>query len=146
MEDVIDIRMALEHIGTGWQFGGSVTAGTQESWDTVDWEDERPKPSWADVCAAHASAQQSGLFAALRSARDTRLASTDKMLLPDYPIGADALPLVKAYRAALRDLPDAPGAPWDGGGSATPWPTAPNAANTRASSTSSTSQADQPCA
>ena len=146
MEDVIDIRTALEHIGTGWQFGGSVTAGTQESWDTVDWEDERPKPSWADVCAAHASAVQSGLFAALRSARDARLASTDKMLLPDYPIGADALPLVKAYRAALRDLPDAPGAPWDGGGSATPWPTAPNAANSRASSTSSTSQADQPCA
>ena len=142
MENVIDIRMALEHIGTGWQFGGSVTAGTQESWDTVDWEDERPKPSWADVCAAHASAVQSGLFAALRSARDARLASTDKMLLPDYPIGADALPLVKAYRAALRDLPDAPGAPWDGGGTSTPWPTAPNAA----SSTASTSQADQPCA
>lgn len=146
MEDVIDIRTALEHIGTGWQFGGSVTAGTQESWDTVDWEDERPKPSWADVCAAHASAVQSGLFAALRSARDARLASTDKMLLPDYPIGADALPLVKAYRAALRDLPDAPGAPWDGGGTSTPWPIAPNAANTTASSTSSTSQADQPCA
>ena len=146
MENVIDIRMALEHIGTGWQFGGSVTAGTQESWDTVDWEDERPKPSWADVCAAHASAVQSGLFAALRSARDARLASTDKMLLPDYPIGADALPLVKAYRAALRDLPDAPGAPWDGGGTSTPWPIAPNAANTTASSTSSTSQADQPCA
>ena len=146
MEDVIDIRMALEHIGTGWQFGGSVTAGTQESWDTVDWEDERPKPSWADVCAAHASAVQSGLFAALRSARDTRLASTDKMLLPDYPIGADALPLVKAYRAALRDLPDAPGAPWDGGGTSTPWPTAPNTASSTASTTSSTSQADQPCA
>ena len=146
MENVIDIRMALEHIGTGWQFGGSVTAGTQESWDTVDWEDERPKPSWADVCAAHASAVQSGLFAALRSARDARLASTDKMLLPDYPIGADALPLVKTYRAALRDLPDAPGAPWDGGGTSTPWPIAPNAANTTASSTSSTSQADQPCA
>ena len=68
------------------------------------------------------------------------------MLLPDYPIGADALPLVKAYRAALRDLPDAPGAPWDGGGTSTPWPIAPNAANTTASSTSSTSQADQPCA
>ena len=146
MENVIDIRLALEQLGTGWQFGGSVTAGTQESWDTVDWEDERPKPSWADVCAAHASAVQSGLFAALRSARDARLASTDKMLLPDYPIGADALPLVKAYRAALRDLPDAPGAPWDGGGTSTPWPIAPNAANTTASSTSSTSQADQPCA
>lgn len=145
MEDVIDIRTALEHIGTGWQFGGSVTPGTQESWDAVDWDDERPKPSWADVCAAHASAVQSGLFAALRSARDTRLASTDKILLPDYPISANALPLVKAYRTALRNLPDQPGAPWDGGGASTPWPIAPNAASSTASSTASTSQADQPC-
>lgn len=146
MENVINIRLALEQIGAGYQFGGSVTAGTQEVWDAVIWEDKRPKPSWADVCAAHASAVQSGLFAALRSVRDARLASTDKILLPDYPISADALPLVKAYRAALRDLPDAPGAPWDGGGTSTPWPTAPNAASTTARSTSSTSQADQPCA
>ena len=64
-------------------------------------------------------------FAALRAARDARLARTDKMLLPDYPITADALAQVKAYRAALRDLPDQPGAPWDGGGDATPWPELP---------------------
>ena len=146
MENVINIRLALEQLGAGYQFGGSVTDGTQEVWDAVEWEDKRPKPSWTVLCAAHANAVHAGLFAALRAARDALLASTDKMLLPDYPISTDALPLIKAYRAALRDLPDAPGAPWDGGGSATPWPTAPNAANTRASSTSSTSQADQPCA
>ena len=63
-------------------------------------------------------------FAALRAARDARLADTDKMLLPDYPITAEALEKVKTYRAALRDLPDQPGAPWDGGGAATPWPAA----------------------
>ena len=146
MENVIDIRMALEQLGTAWQFGGSVTAGTKEAWDAVEWEDARPKPTWADLCAAHASAAHTGLFASLRAARDARLANTDKMLLPDYPVGADALPVIKAYRAALRNLPDAPGAPWDGGGSATPWPTAPNTANSTTSSTSSTSQADQPCA
>jgi hypothetical protein len=52
MEGVIDIRTALERLGTGWQFGGSVTANTQEAWDAVDWEDTRPKPSWDDLCAA----------------------------------------------------------------------------------------------
>ena len=138
MEDVIDIRTTLEYLGTGWQFGGSVTAGTQAAWDAVDWEDSRPKPTWQELCAAHASAVHTGLFAALRAARDARLASTDKILLPDYPISAEGLPLVKAYRAALRDLPDQPGAPWDGGGAATPWPTRPNAA--------SGSKADQTCA
>ena len=135
MEDVIDIRTTLEYLGTAWQFGGSVTAGTQQAWDDVTWEDERDKPTWQELCAAHASAVHTGLFAALRAARDARLASTDKILLPDYPISADALAQIKAYRAALRDLPDAPGAPWDGGGSATPWPAA-----------LSITQTGQPCA
>ena len=125
MEAVIDIRTALEHLGTGWKFGGSVTAGTQAAWDAVDWEDSRPQPSWAELCAAHATATTAAQFTSLRAERDVRLASTDKMLLPDYPISADALAQVKAYRAALRDLPDQPGAPWDGGGVETPWPELP---------------------
>ena len=53
MENVIDIRTALEQMGTGWQFGGSVTAGTQQAWDAVEWEDKRDKPTWAELCAAH---------------------------------------------------------------------------------------------
>lgn len=53
MENVIDIRMALEQLGTGWQFGGSVTAGTQEAWDAVVWEDTRDKLTWEVLCAAH---------------------------------------------------------------------------------------------
>lgn len=135
MENVIDIRTALAQMGTGWQFGGSVTESTQQTWDSVTWEDSRPKPSWAELCAAHASAVLAALLAALRKTRDARLAATDKYLLADYPISTDALSLVKSYRTALRNLPEAPGAPWDGGGEATPWPTAPV-----------TSQADQPCA
>lgn len=55
MQNVIDIRLALEQIGSGYQFGGSVTDGTQESWDAVVWEDTRDKPTWADLCAAHAT-------------------------------------------------------------------------------------------
>ena len=66
------------------------------------------------------------MFAALRAERDARLSSTDKYLLADYPITADALERVKVYRAALRALPDQPGAPWDGGGELTPWPHMPS--------------------
>lgn len=65
------------------------------------------------------------IFEALRASRDVRLAATDKYLLADYPISEDKLMLVKEYRAALRDLPEQPGAPWDGGGEATPWPIMP---------------------
>lgn len=125
MENVIDIRRALEQLGTGWQFGGSVTGGTQQDWDAVIWEDERAKPTWADLCTAHAEALHTGMFATLRAARDARLMATDKYMLSDYPISETDLAAVRAYRAALRDLPGQPGAPWDGGGEATPWPIMP---------------------
>ena len=130
METVIDIRMALEQLRNpnepGWIFWGSVTDGTEAAWNAVVWEDSRDKPSWATLCAAHAEAVTAGQYAALRSARDERLADTDKYLLADYPIGAENLAAVKLYRFALRDLPDQPGAPWDGGGELTPWPELPN--------------------
>lgn len=63
------------------------------------------------------------LFSALRAARDARLSATDKYLLPDYPISESDLALVKTYRAALRALPEQPGAPWPGGD--IPWPVMP---------------------
>lgn len=65
-------------------------------------------------------------FIMLRSARDLRLAATDYLLMPDYPISGDQRAVVQAYRQALRDLPAQPGAPWDGGGEGTPWPELPD--------------------
>ena len=65
------------------------------------------------------------LFVTLRASRDVRLADTDKYLLADYPISEGDLALVKTYRAAIRALPEQPGAPWDGGGDETPWHTKP---------------------
>ena len=65
-------------------------------------------------------------YTSLRASRDARLTATDKYLLADYPISADALAQVRAYRAALRALPEQPGAPWDGGGDETPWPELPS--------------------
>lgn len=59
-------------------------------------------------------------FTALRAERDKRLAETDYMVMPDYPIEAAKLEAVKAYRQALRDLPQQEGAPWVDG--EIPWP------------------------
>ena len=80
--------------------------------DILECSDYIPPPSSED------------LFVTLRSDRDARLRATDKYMLPDYPISADALAQVKAYRAALRDLPDQTGAPWPDGD--IPWPIKPN--------------------
>ena len=61
-------------------------------------------------------------FEKLRKLRDMRISATDYLLSADYPISAEKLEQVKNYRQALRDLPGQDGAPWDGGGSLTPWP------------------------
>lgn len=77
------------------------------------------------------------LFTNLRTERDRRLAATDYLLMPDYPISDDQRAVVQAYRQALRDLPAQPGAPWDGGGEATPWPEIPNVLQERQGSSAS---------
>ncbi len=64
------------------------------------------------------------LFASLRAERDRRIAATDYLVMPDYPLTEEAKATVSTYRQALRDLPQQAGAPWDGGGDLTPWPPA----------------------
>lgn len=64
-------------------------------------------------------------YARLRAERDQRVAATDYLIMPDYPLDDEVRAAVRAYRQALRDLPAREGAPWDGGGEATPWPDMP---------------------
>ena len=64
------------------------------------------------------------LFTSLRAERDRRIAATDYLVMPDYPLTEEAKATVSTYRQALRDLPQQAGAPWDGGGDLTPWPPA----------------------
>ena len=73
---------------------------------------EKPAPTVTD------------LFTSLRAERDRRIAATDYLVMPDYPLTEEAKATVSTYRQALRDLPQQAGAPWDGGGDLTPWPPA----------------------
>ena len=93
------------------------------------WQDEKAR---LEQAAAEAEAarlaeynSETGRFERLRAERDRRLTATDYLLMPDYPIPDDQRAVVQAYRQALRDLPAQSGAPWDGGGEATPWPELP---------------------
>lgn len=65
-------------------------------------------------------------FILLRGMRDGKIAATDYLIMPDYPLPEEKKAGVLAYRQALRDLPAQSGAPWDGGGEATPWPEIPS--------------------
>jgi hypothetical protein len=63
---------------------------------------------------------------AIRAERDRRIAATDYLVMPDYPLTTETLEEVKTYRQALRDLPDQKGFPWGGDVSAVPWPVKPS--------------------
>ena len=93
------------------------------------WEEEKARleQAAADAEAARLAEYNSetARFERLRAERGRRLTATDYLLMQDYPIPADQLTAVQAYRQALRDLPAQEGAPWDGGGDETPWPAAP---------------------
>lgn len=58
--------------------------------------------------------------ATVRAKRDALIAKTDFLLAADYPISAEDLEEVKAYRQALRDVPQQAGFP-----DAVEWPTMP---------------------
>lgn len=51
--------------------------------------------------------------AEVRSKRDSRISDTDYLLCADYPISAEDLKAVKAYRQALRDVPQQEGFPFE---------------------------------
>lgn len=99
-----------------WQFPGSVLAEE----DVV-----RGYDGGLYYKSAVPSAPSTVVFGYLRTERDRRLTATDYLLMPDYPLSDNQRVVVQAYRQALRDLPAQEGAPWDGGGEATPWPELP---------------------
>ncbi len=84
METVIDIRLALEQLGTGWQFGGSVTDGTQESWDAVAWDDVRDKPTWADLCTAHEGIVLQNALTAIEAKYAPKIAALREGIMSAY--------------------------------------------------------------
>ena len=93
------------------------------------WEEEKAR---LEQAAAEAEAarlaeynSEEARFERLRAERDRRLAATDYLLMEDYPLDDTSKGAVRLYRQSLRDLPSQEGAPWDGGGETTPWPTLP---------------------
>ena len=91
--------------------------------------------AWLEIRAARAAEEyaawladpetEAERFELLRQARDAKLAATDYLVAPDYPLTDEQRAAVTADRQALRDLPTQEGAPWDGGGELTPWPEEP---------------------
>lgn len=84
---------------------------------------------WSDIPLPPTTEE---LFDKLRSFRDARLSAVrwmrerhaDELELGNgTSLTPEQYTALLTYIQALRDLPSQPGAPWDGGGELTPWPT-----------------------
>lgn len=115
--------------GTAWELKED-NRGTKywlpgDNWQTEPREMKEigPLPEGAMLERPEPTEQEK--FILLRGMRDGKIAATDYLIMPDYPLPEEKKAGVLAYRQALRDLPTQPGAPWDGGGEGTPWPELP---------------------
>ncbi len=69
-----------------------------------EWQAAHPAPEPEPLSDEELAAQ-------VRMERDGKLQETDKYLIADFPIDADKLEAVKAYRTALRDITKQEGFP-----------------------------------
>lgn len=95
-----------------------------EEWDAVfAYAEAHPECVTEEQPYVAPTPTQEELAASIRAERNKRLALTDHLVMPDYPLDANKLEEIKAYRQALRDLPQQPGFPWNGPDDpACPWP------------------------
>lgn len=55
----MDIAMSIEHLLPAAQYGGSTNQNTQAAYNTLKWNDPRPKPTWAQIQAAYQAIKES---------------------------------------------------------------------------------------
>ena len=48
----MDVAIAIDILVPEAQYGGSVTANTEQAYNAIRWEDERLQPTWAELVAA----------------------------------------------------------------------------------------------
>lgn len=73
-----------------------------DDYDGLEWLDDSPMPSQAELDAAWPAVQEERAWAAVRAERDRLLADSDWTQVADAPV--DPAPWA-VYRQALRDIP-----------------------------------------
>jgi hypothetical protein len=49
----MDVALGIEALVPAAEYFGSTTANTKKSYDDLNWQDERPKPTWAAIQSAY---------------------------------------------------------------------------------------------
>ncbi|MBB5143953.1 phage tail assembly chaperone [Desulfovibrio intestinalis] len=115
------------HIATGWEIVSDVAieaAGMRGYENIISPANTVVNADGSLTFTPPAPPSETELYESLRLEAERLLAATDQYGMDDYPDN-ERRAAYRAYRAELRALNRQEGAPWDGGGPATPWPTKP---------------------
>jgi len=94
---MIDYGRVLWYLRRGEQW-----TVTGETYDSIIWHSDTPKPTEAEIIANEKAAQDAFYLGGIRNKRNALLAACDWTQAADAPVDAKAW---AAYRQALRDLP-----------------------------------------
>lgn len=65
----LDVAAALDFLVHAAEYTGSLTANTKEAYDALNWQDERPKPTWEAIQAVDTTPKLSKLDALVEAYR-----------------------------------------------------------------------------
>lgn len=83
----MDVALALEKLAPAAEYFGSLTDNTKQAYEAIQWIDQREKPSWSDIQAAHAPATPARV-----TMRQARLALHADELLQSVEDAINAMP------------------------------------------------------
>ena len=100
----MDIRLTIHELVPSAQYGGGVSENTREEFESLVWEDSRPKPTWEDLVAAYPAVNRK--YSALRVIQSLEAQITIRRIR-EAMLGVDGGWLAQqevAIQAARRDL------------------------------------------
>ena len=66
----MDITLALDYLRPAAIYTGSLTANTIEAYESILWQDERPKPTWAELEVASVLIERVATWEHIKAHRD----------------------------------------------------------------------------
>ncbi|WP_027366926.1 hypothetical protein [Desulfocurvibacter africanus] len=77
----MNVALALDALVPAAKYGGSLTSNTQESYNELRWEDERPKPTWAEIEEAWIGLDLDAQIAAIDARYESKFAALKDRLI-----------------------------------------------------------------
>lgn len=87
----MNLVIALKSLVPAAQYVGDLGEGTKEAYESIEWADERPQPTWDEIVAAWPDAEQAWLDQKAKEQQDEELMANAPDILRDLISRIEAL-------------------------------------------------------